>query len=238
MIPATALLFMGLLGSLGHCVGMCTPVTLLLSRPARGAEGGPVRRGWLVLLHLGRLSTYALLGALAGALGHLLSAWRASLQPVQGLVALLLAGVLGYMAGAVAGWVPPLETLWAGWTGRWGQAVRRALARPVSSTLRAYGLGLLWGLLPCGLVYAALLLAATTGHPLWAAGGMLLFGLGTLPVMAGVGWLAVRGDLQQRERWRKAAALLLLLFGVQMALRGLAAWGLVPHFHLGGVMLW
>ncbi len=238
MMPVITLLFMGLLGSLGHCVGMCTPVTLLLSRPARRPEDGMVSRGWMALLHLGRLSTYALLGVLAGILGHLLDPWRTSLQPLQGLVALLLASSLGYMAAAVAGWAPPVETLWAGWTGRWGRAVRGLLPQTSAHPLHAYGLGMLWGLLPCGLVYAALILAATMGHPLWAAAGMLLFGLGTLPVLAGMGWLVARGDLQRRERWRRAAALLLLLFSVQMALRGLAAWGLVPHFRLGGLMLW
>ena len=238
MMPATALFLMGLLGSLGHCVGMCTPVTLLLSRPARRPEDGAVRREWLILLHLGRLSTYSLLGTLAGALGQLLRSWRPALQPLQGLLALVLAGALVYMAAAVAGWVPPVETLWAGWTGRWGRAMRGALARASPRALHAYGLGMLWGLLPCGLVYAALLLAAGAGHPGWAAAGMLLFGLGTLPVMAGVGWLTAHGDLRQREGWRRAAALLLLLFGVQMALRGFAAWGLVPHFHLGGLKLW
>lgn len=58
-----AALLLGLLGSLGHCVGMCGPVSVLIGR------GRALSRGQLALAHLGRLSTYALLGAAAGLLG-------------------------------------------------------------------------------------------------------------------------------------------------------------------------
>ncbi len=238
MTSLWTLLLMGLLGSLGHCVGMCTPVTLLLSRPAQQSPTTPPSRTWVFLLHLGRLTTYAGLGAVAGLLGHALQQATRNLRPLQGGLALLIAAVLLYSGLALGGWLPSLETLWSGGIRRWGRAVRKVSHITAPKPIHAYGLGLLWGLLPCGLVYAALLLAGATGQPFQGALAMFLFGLGTVPAMVGMGWLALRHDFTRRGVWRYAMATLFLLFGLQMTLRGLAAWGWVAHFHVGGFMLW
>ncbi len=232
------LVLLGLLGSAGHCVGMCGPVTLLLTRPARTSGTVSLRR-WLILLHAGRVVTYALLGGLAAALGQALSRAAPGLRYVQGGIALLVAAVLLYMALAAAGRVPPVEALFAGVATRWGRVVQgltvgRAKVRPVHAAL----LGLVWGFLPCGLVYSAVLIAATTAHPLAGMAGMVLFGLGTVPAMAGLGWATAQGRLAFRDSLRYVAASLIFLFSVQMALRGLAAWGWVAHVRVGGVMLW
>jgi hypothetical protein len=99
-------------------------------------------------------------------------------------------------------------------------------------------LGMLWGLLPCGLVLTALLAAAVAGSPGQGALTMLAFGLGTWPALLGMGWVAQHG-LPRAIPWpRQAAALIVLLFGTQMLLRGLATWGWVNHLRVGGVMLW
>lgn len=247
---------LGLTGSFGHCVGMCSGVSLLLSRKANAT-------GWrLLLLHAGRLTTYGLLGALAGGIGLALNAagshaghshmpppaagWPA-LTAIQGVLALLTALVAVYMAVALVGHAPSPEIYLRHWTQGWGWLMRRVPGpvteegrNPVSSLLTIYGLGLLWGLLPCGLVWAALLTAAVAASPVAGALTMVAFGLGTWPVGLSVslaahwpGW-----TLRPSPHLRSLAAVLILAFGLQMALRGLAAWGMVEHLHLGGVMVW
>ncbi|MCP4360399.1 MAG: sulfite exporter TauE/SafE family protein [Chloroflexi bacterium] len=255
-----AVLLLGLTGSLGHCVGMCSGVALLLGR--RGQA-----RGWRVIfLHLGRVTTYGLLGAAAGSLGFsimkFISYCAAALSGqsdatavngllwLQGGLALLTAVLSIYMALALLGQLPSPELFFTGFTRRWGQLMRRVTASPPpanpptqkANILTLYGLGMLWGALPCGLVMTALVAAAVAGSPQRGALTMLAFGLGTYPVTIGVS-LAAR--LKQGKSWplarpsfRYAAAALIMLFGVQMALRGLAAWGWVGHFHLGTIMLW
>ena len=231
---------LGLMGSLGHCVGMCGGIALLLSR--RGITGA-----WrLGLVHLGRIITYVVLGLVAGGLGQTVRLAFLGLRHLQGVLALAVAGTAVYLALALLGRVPSPELLLAGLTRYWGRSMRRMTAgRPPSSEATAVGgpwsaivLGLLWGLLPCGLVLTALLAAAVAGSPVQGALTMLAFGLGTWPALLGMGWVAQR-DLPRAIPWpRQAAALIVLLFGTQMVLRGLAAWGWVDHLHVGGVMLW
>lgn len=230
------LALLGLLGSAGHCVGMCGPVTLLFTRPAREAKQ-PLGL-WLALLHAGRLTMYGTLAATVTVVGQAAGRSLPGLHALQGALALLVALVLLYMALATLGYVPPLESAWPKLTAWWGQTVRRRVARPEPRLYHALGLGLLWGLLPCGLVYSAVIISATLGHPLWAAGGMGVFGVGTLPLVAGLGWSGTRIDVTRRQALRHAAAAAIFLFGVQMALRGLAAWGWIGHARVGEVMLW
>jgi sulfite exporter TauE/SafE len=105
-----------------------------------------------------------------------------------------------------------------------------------NQTFQAYRLGLLWGLLPCGLVLTALFTAAVSTSLWVGAARMLAFGLGTLPALIGVRWLADRG---WKLTWpRYGAAALMLVFGVQFAFRGLASFGVVNHLMYQGVMLW
>ena len=232
---------------------MCSGVSLLLSR--RGQA-----RGWRVLfLHLGRITTYGLLGAAAGGIGYSLAAGLriyfaplagggglSSVVWLQGALALFTAVLAIYMSLSLIGRLPSPELLLAGLTRRWGQWMRRAAAGgPPSSTggiFTLYGLGMLWGLLPCGLVMAALVAAAASGSPQHGALTMLAFGLGTWPVTVGLSLAAKLKGKETRQLarpyFRYAASLLVLLFGAQMALRGLAAWGWVAHYHLGSVMLW
>lgn len=241
-----AAFLLGLMGSVGHCVGMCTGVMLLL-----GGRRAPGSIPWLAL-HLGRISSYALLGLAAGGLGGLVAsaapgghapghaaAGPPILGAAQGGLALLMAALAAYMVLALLGKAPSPEVALAGLTRRWGQRMRRTsvrLAAAQPGPLALYGAGLLWGMLPCGLVLTALIVAASTLSAWGGALAMLAFGLGTWPALLAAGWLA--GHVRAAPWPRYAAAALVALFGVQMAFRGLAAWGWVEHLHLGRVMVW
>ena len=239
MIYLTAFLF-GLLGSAGHCVGMCSGVTLLLQRT--GAVG---RRG-LPLAHLGRLTTYSLLGLLAGSTGLLVGQVAhgahgayapTSLNFLQGALALLAAGLALYMGLAISGRLPAPELYLGRFTRLWGRGLQMLRASRFGAAT-PFLAGLLWGLLPCGLVLAALLTAAATAAPGQGAGVMLSFGAGTGPLLLLVSRLAGQQPAGPAARYRTAAALLVGLFSLQLALRGFASWGWIAHQHLGPVTLW
>lgn len=150
----------GLVGS-PHCLGMCGPFVLACGRSPAGAGA----------YHVGRLTTYATLGALAGAFGDVLPgpSW------IPAVISLL---VVAWFAAALAGLVaeprfaiPGSERAMKWAAGRKGVASR-------------YVLGAANGLLPCGLVYAALGIPLASGNALVGAVAMALFGLGTVPALA------------------------------------------------------
>jgi sulfite exporter TauE/SafE len=193
----------GLLGSF-HCVGMCGALALAL----------PGRASGRLLYHLGRLSTYAALGAGAGALGQglRLVGVQQSLSIVSGVLILLLVAVPERHTGRVAtalGMAQPLA---------WVKATLARLFQQPSQPAM-YATGLLNGLLPCGLVYLALAGALSAPGVAGAAAYMACFGLGTLPLMLG---LSLSGRLMPRA-WRTrlrqavpySAALLAALFIVR-----------------------
>jgi sulfite exporter TauE/SafE len=226
-----ALLLSGFLGSLGHCLGMCGPLVLMigLQARARGMVGAPIH----VLYHGSRIAVYAGLGVAAGTLGSLLGL-GASLNHVAGVVSLALGlGVVVFGLGYL-GWLP-LGKIEGG--GAWlERAMSRALERGGRGGILL--LGALNGLLPCGLVYSALLVAATTGGPLPGALGMVLFGLGTLPALLIVGMGAGALSPRVRQTLGRVAGVVIVLVGLQLIMRGLAALGVVPPLRLGGLVLW
>ena len=176
-------------GALGgvHCAGMCGG---LVGVCAMGS--GRPAPALLVTANLGRVASYTLAGALAGALGQA-GLWLRGgvmLQQVMFLVASLMLIVLGLY---LAGYAPVLRRLEAAGTVVW-RRVEPGLkwVLPVNSLPRAAAFGALWGWLPCGLVYAMLATALAMGTPLTGAAVMLAFGIGTLPNLLLLGWLAGR----------------------------------------------
>lgn len=258
-----AAFLLGLAGSLTHCAGMCSGVMLLLGR-GRGVRGWgllALHAGRLTTYTaLGALAGG--LGAGAAALaghaqhtaahpvtGHAASPMAGGLpdlSPLAGALAMLAAAAAGYMALALLGRVPSPElalarvTRWWGRTARSATAASPAPASPLRRGLVAYVSGLFWGALPCGMVLAAALLAAATASPGLGALTLLAFGLGTLPLGLGVSWggAALRLPAGWAARLRPLAAMVVLFFGAQMALRGLAAWGWVGHAQVGTLPLW
>lgn len=179
----------GLVGS-PHCLLMCGGfIAACGPRPTRVAA-------W----HAGRLTTYALLGAAAGALGHALPgpAW---------LPAAVSALCLLWFAGALAGWLPEPRLRIPGLT-----AAGSTLARREDLASR-FAFGLATGLLPCGMVYAALALPVASGSALAGALAMLAFGLGTTPALSAFA-AGARRFLGSGLRARRTAAALVLAAGL------------------------
>ncbi|TLS68541.1 sulfite exporter TauE/SafE family protein [Mariprofundus erugo] len=203
---------MGFMGSL-HCVGMCGGLVsaVSLSRDRVWWSG-------LLLYQLGRVTTYALLGLVAGVAGAALHTFGGDM--VQRLLAILAGSLMIVFALNLGGWLPdPLRRL-SGWVARHLGLVR--LAQHVAGSAGAGGwylLGLANGLLPCGLVYAALSLSLAAGHAALAAIMMVLFGLGTIPAMMLVPSLFRRMTSAMRLHAMRAAAVMILVLGVMMVVR-------------------
>jgi sulfite exporter TauE/SafE len=165
--------------------------------------------------NLGRLTSYIMLGAIAGLVGLLLIEAGELLSMQRWLLG--FAGVwMVILAAWLLGWsaLPAkLEGLGAGW---WSRLSQRWRARflPVQRWYQAYLMGVLWGWMPCGLVYSTLILAMSAGS-VWAGMSvMLAFGLGTLPNLLLVGASAFWLMRFKRNPWLiRAAALGMVIFG-------------------------
>ncbi|MCK6539386.1 MAG: sulfite exporter TauE/SafE family protein, partial [Anaerolineales bacterium] len=111
---------LGLLGSLGHCVGMCSAVIVLLDRQS-SFQGNSL--SW-ILAHAGRITTYALLGLTFGMLGETLSLFSTDLPRLQGVLSILFAIIAFYMAFAFIGIAKSPELLFSNLVSKWGQTMR------------------------------------------------------------------------------------------------------------------
>jgi sulfite exporter TauE/SafE len=218
-----SLFLTGLVGSLSHCAGMCGP--FVLSQVAARLEAVPAARmhEWrrlagaaLVPYHLGRATTYGLLGAV-GALA------AGSLPGLRWLAAGLLVAAAAFMVALA---VPRLRTLGAGggewWSGRVGRLAQPLFRRPTG--VRGWLLGVALGFIPCGLLYAALAVAAASGDPLTGALGMLAFVAGTVPMLVAVGAVGHAAVVHWRGPLLKWAPLLLVL---NAGVLGFMAWRLL-----------
>lgn len=182
-----------------HCVGMCGGiVTAFNVVEFRNRSSLFLRQ---VQFNAGRISTYAVAGAAAGSAGWLL--------PLQNSLDLFANVVLVLVGLHLAGFGALLRLERLG-----GPLWRRLqpLAARAPAKGNPYFAGLLWGWLPCGLVYAALAVAVTSGSSLKGAAAMLAFGLGTLP------WLLAAGAAAaQLRRWMSFPAVRLAVGGGVMA---------------------
>lgn len=235
-----------LLGGM-HCAAMCGGIAMAIEGqgggPKRAPRVEPVmlwrrRSTWLrslLILHLGRLATYCLLGAMMGTIGT--AAWKVEILPVQrwlfgaGSALLILAGI-AMMRGGSAGWGTEwLERLVARRLGamlplmkRPGGEGRVPCGEP--AMLRRFGIGLAWGMVPCGMVYGALALALLAGNAVSGAVVMGAFGLGTLPNLLMLSGLSGQlRRLARRPAIRTAAGLAIVGFGVAGVVRAAA----LPH---------
>jgi hypothetical protein len=209
MVDAASALLIGII-SAGHCLGMCGGLTLAFGVQSKGP-------GVLLAYNLGRITTYTGLGFLLGA-G--LSWLPGSLIPVLRLVAAGLLVMIALYYLNIAAWITRLEQLALPLWRRLQPLTKRWL--PVTTVARAYPLGLIWGFLPCGLVYSAIGFAATAANPWASATLMLCFGLGTLPAMMLTGIAARPFQRGLKNPWvRRLLGTTLLFFAAWLAVQAI-----------------
>jgi uncharacterized protein len=195
MLDLLLIITLGFLGSFGHCFGMCGPLTVAFSLSHQ--QKTPNWRQQLkfhTLLNLGRMLSYALVGAGIGALGSVLvesgqlagvgSDLRRWMAIITGVMLIWFG--LGQVKPELLPRIPVLHPLLQ------GSLHNRLSAGMVKLSLQTRWwtpalLGMTWGLMPCGFLYTAQIKAAETGNWWMGAVTMLAFGLGTLPTMLGVG---------------------------------------------------
>lgn len=183
----------GLLGGV-HCLGMCGGIVsaLAFSLP-ENKQGGAAAFPYLLLYNFGRMVSYTLAGAVAGSVGSLLTGVL-PLEFARFLLLLVAALFMLAMGMYLGGWWMGLTKIEkaGGYVWRYLEPLGRKVL-PVRAKKQAFTLGLVWGWLPCGLVYSVLILATAAGSGLGGALLMLAFAVGTLPnlmLMGGAaGWL-------------------------------------------------
>ena len=220
---ALSLFLAGLLGGL-HCVGMCGGLFGALSS---GGNAAPLRTA----LHIGRILSYGVLGVVVGSLGSMAAMFEKWI-PIQ-IGVYVIANTLLLMVGCyLVGWHKPVARLeaWGGKLWHWISPITRALI-PLRTWPRALSVGLLWGFMPCGLVYGALAMALLSGSAMNGGAMMLMFGLGTLPNLLAAGALLHYLRPKRLDRiWRLVSGVVIGGFG----LYGLAhATQIDRHIHTG-----
>jgi sulfite exporter TauE/SafE len=221
----------GLVGSLGHCLGMCGPLVIMVGYQLK--PHGVALLPYYLLYHAARITVYAVLGMIAGLIGSMLGLGD-HLGRLGGIISLALGLATVLFGLSYLGWLPGIRV----------ENASQRLSKAMSFALRRGGpwgvaiLGVLNGLLPCGLVYGALLVAISTGGPLTGGLGMLIFGAGTIPALLILGVGAASLGVRTRQAFARLAGLLIVIIGVQLALRGMAGLSVLPHLKLGELMLW
>lgn len=212
-------LVMGLFSAL-HCLSMCGSIigslTLSLRREIR--ESKALLLPFVLSYNLGRIASYTVVGYLAGLVHNML---MLPLGEGQGHRILQIFSAL-IMAGAglhIAGWFPRFAYIERGGALIWQRIEpygRRLI--PVETLPRAFVFGMIWGWLPCGLVYAAVTLATTAGNEARGALTMLAFGIGTLPAVVGVGIMtSLMVRLSSMRKFRQLAGISLILLALLAA---------------------
>ncbi len=211
MIEPLSLVTAFLLGLMGasHCLVMCGGI----AAAASSGSSGKRNHSFLLLFNLGRIVSYSI----AGLIVSLLGLWLADSHQIAQQILRTIAGSLLILMGFyIARWwmlLTRLETagqfIW-----RYLQPMTRKLI-PIQTPSQALALGLLWGWLPCGLIYSTLAWVAANGQPVLGALTMLCFGLGTLPGILAAGLFA--GQLNrfiQHKHFRHLAGILLISYGI------------------------
>jgi len=225
-------LTIGLLGST-HCIGMCGGIVGALNVGLRQSrrQSQLSRIAHHLTYNTGRIVSYMFAGALVGLIGTQATRFSADTAlPIGRVIAGLFMIALGLY---LAGWWHGIKGIDKAGLHLW--RVIEPMGRrfiPPKNPLHVFGLGLVWGWLPCGLVYSALVLAMTSASPWRGALLMLGFGLGTLPMLLAMG--SVAGQLRkimQHTIVRRITGAVIMLFGAYTLLTAFNEYG---HHHSAG----
>jgi sulfite exporter TauE/SafE len=221
MLDILLIATLGFLGSFGHCAGMCGPLTVAFSLSSTDKDKLASFRFHL-LLNVGRIVAYALVGAAIGGVGSVLiaggqmagigSGWRRAIAIITGTM-LIWFGLVQIKPDLL----PRLPLLHPMSHDRISNAMTKIATQ--NNWWIPLALGLLWGLIPCGFLYAAQIKAAETGNPILGAATMFAFGMGTLPTMLGVGFFAGRFSAHKRSQLFRAGGWVTLAIGIITLLR-------------------
>ncbi len=236
---------LGFVGSFGHCVGMCGPLTVAFSM----AQQADTSKRWhqQLAFHLwvnfGRVVSYAVVGAILGGVGDIValggqlagidSPLRQAITVATGLLLILLG--LSHIAPGQLPSIPLVHPL----QGRLHQQLRAGMLQLATQEhwWTPAVLGMAWGLIPCGFLYAAQINAASTGN--WGLGAltMVAFGLGTVPSMVTVGTVSAMLTGDRRSQLFRMGGWVTLTIGVLTVLRSSSMVDYTGHAALLCLML-
>lgn len=201
---------LGITSSL-HCIGMCGPIALAV--PVNRKSNLTIALG-LLQFNFGRIFTYAILGLLLGTIGLTVQ----SFQIMQ--VISIFAGVLLILYALKK---QVLHLLPNKWTNAFNLKISASIGKIMKSNspFKLFGLGLTNGLLPCGMVYLALINALLIPGAINTALSMVFFGLGTLPALFSVGFFAQKISNTIKNRIAKIIPFAMIVLGMAIILRGL-----------------
>lgn len=205
---------MGLISSL-HCIGMCGPLIIALPLQDKNIKSRLFNG---VLYHGGRISTYVLAGGIAGIIGKGFFSGVA-----QQRLSLAMGGIM--LLFVLLKWgVKKINGGWTVWTDRFFWSIRHTVSEWsfIKNNHSVFVLGLLNGLLPCGVVYLAISSAVASGSFGGGMGYMLFFGLGTTPALFSVGLMGNSFTMRWRIKFQKAVPGLLTIVACLLILRGLS----------------
>lgn len=225
MLDLLLVIALGFLGSFGHCVGMCGPLTVAFALSQE--DHSQQKNSWQfhLLLNIGRIISYAIVGAALGGLGSTVIA-SGQLAGIGSELRQLMAIITGIMLiwfglGQVKpNWLPRLPFMHP-MQGAIHNRLNTGMNR-LSSEKQWWTpalLGSVWGLIPCGFLYAAQLKAVETGDLIFGALTMLCFGMGTMPMMLGVGISASRLSADRRSQLFRIGGWITIGIGILTLLR-------------------
>jgi len=217
-ISLVSIITIAFLGSLGHCIGMCGGIVIAYSSSKIDPSKPKVSQSIAHLMYnLGRVTTYTVMGAVFGAIGGVVSFNNIAIASLT-----ILAGIFMILAGlSISGKVKFLTSIEHSFSQtKWYQNSFRAILQS-KSLYSFYTLGLLNGLLPCGLVYFFAVTAASTASAIWGAIVMFIFGISTIPSLFALGMLTA---LFKKQNFRKTminiASIVVIGFGIYTIYRG------------------
>ncbi|HNP33531.1 MAG TPA: sulfite exporter TauE/SafE family protein [Flavobacterium sp.] len=208
----TAAFFLGLISSL-HCIGMCGPIAMMLPVSQRNPERKAVQ---IIIYHLGRIVSYSIIGLLFGILGR--GFYMAGIQQQLSIfagVAMIVIIALPANVFARYNFSRPLYQLISKLKSLLGKQFSK------SSLKSIFSIGILNGLLPCAMVYAAVFGALAMPTILFSVLFMAVFGAGTVPLMSGVVYLQQLFPMTVRNRIQKMIPIAITCLGVLFIIRGL-----------------